>query len=172
MPKPWTAVGCHYLAKEAVRDAKNLDHTFAELAGDTPAGGNDDRLEEWHSKAASIATMLEPANLRGQMLREIEPAPEPTSTSVARLGLKITVRNTETSGRLRAGHRQTVILGGEGENHSAAEVLTVSSSGPLARAVVGKTKGDIVQVGGPQPYEVEIVSIAYSDHTRSKRKAK
>jgi transcription elongation GreA/GreB family factor len=106
------------------------DYAAAQAAGDRAALARAARdLRYWTSRRMSAQV-----------------APPPADTAQVQFGSTVTVA--------RGGRRQTFRIVGEDEADPARGTLSYVS--PLARALMGKALGDILEVGGA---EVEIVAI-------------
>src|SRR4051812_9941272 len=128
-PNDVTAEGLAQI--EAAFAAAQAAHATAEAAGDRAAMAQASRdLRYWNARRATARVV-----------------PEPEDTAHVRFGSTVTIVRDD-------GRRQTFRIVGEDEADPAHG--TLSHASPLARALFGKTVGDVVRAGHG---EAEIVAI-------------
>lgn len=116
-----------------------IDAELARLQGELDAAGDD---------RAALARVQRDLRYWRARRATAEVVPPPADTSEVRFGSAVTIARDD-------GRRQTWRIVGEDEADPAKGA--VSYVAPLARALIGKTVGDTVEVAGS---EAEIVAIA------------
>jgi len=134
-PNDVTQQGLMHL--EAMLESAREAHAAAVSAQDRAAMAQAAReLRYWSARRASARVI-----------------PDPTGTQEVRFGSSVSIRRAD-------GREQTFRIVGEDEADPAGG--TVSHASPLARSLIGKTVGDVTQVGTS---EVEIRAILACDRT-------
>ncbi|PWW03929.1 transcription elongation GreA/GreB family factor [Hoeflea marina] len=104
-------------------------------------------IEDVNEKRRQAAGPLRDARYFAERLRTAEPMPDPASHDTVAFGSTVTYIRDE-----RAEQSYRIV----GEDEADPRAGTISFASPVARALMGKAVGDVVEVGGA---EIEIVRI-------------
>jgi len=162
VPK-WTLAGIARLDAEIAGLRRKLAE-FASMKHDSNLGrnfsGEDCRsdINVMRAEESSHASRLA-AKLHERLA--IEPAARVTQTDRIVIGSQVTIAYLE-SPRRKAGDREVIILGGDGESDTSSSPHTVSGASPLGRALLRKEVGDEVSYecpSGKVVVEIENIEI-------------
>jgi transcription elongation GreA/GreB family factor len=106
------------------------------------------RLEDEGERRRAVELALRDARYFAERLRSAQVRPAPASADVVAFGGRVTIARDDR-------RRQTFRIVGEDEAEPREGSLSYVS--PLARALIGKAVGDVVDMGG---HEIEILAIA------------
>ena len=135
--------------KDALADDPNLAENAEYQAAKTEQEGNEARIAELQDKLAR-AEVIDISKLSGDTVK---------------FGATVTLSDEETE------EEQTFRIVGEDEADIRNGRLSVTS--PLARALIGKSEGDSVEVSTPRGNKsYEVVSVAFSQTPAKRRRGK
>ena len=120
----------------------------AAAAGSQVALATARRVEAADERRRAVELALRDLSYFSERLRSAEIVAAPTSLDVVAFGRRVAIARDD-------GRRQTYRIVGEDEADPSAGSISFVS--PLARAMLGKTVGDVVEVGAR---EIEILAIA------------
>jgi transcription elongation GreA/GreB family factor len=106
------------------------------------------QLEDMDERRRAVELALRDTRYFAERLRSAEVRPAPASADFVAFGSRVTIGRDDQ-------RRQTFRIVGEDEAEPREGSLSYVS--PLARALIGKTVGDVVDMGG---HEIEILAIA------------
>jgi transcription elongation GreA/GreB family factor len=105
------------------------------------------RLEDQSERRRAVELALRETRYFSERLRSAEVRPAPAAADFVAFGNRVTIARDD-------GRRQTFRIVGEDEAEPREGSLSYVS--PLARALIGKAVGDVVDMGG---HEIEILAI-------------